>query len=84
MYGFDPLYMANEGRIVAIVSSESADAALQALRSHPLGAHAQRIGTVTGLRPDQSRTTGRVVLRTAIGGSRILRRLTGDQLPRIC
>lgn len=76
--GLDPLYVANEGILVAIVAGESADVALQALQGHPLGADAARIGEVT----DHHR--GLVQMRTGIGGRRIVDMLPGDQLPRIC
>jgi hydrogenase expression/formation protein HypE len=78
MLGLDPLYVANEGILVAIVAPEAADAALLALRSHPTGAAAERIGTVTADRP------GLVLLRTGLGASRVVDMLPGDQLPRIC
>ncbi len=76
--GLDPLYSANEGKLIAIVSPDAADEALQIMRSHRYGQNAQIIGTVTEDHP------GRVVMHTPIGGSRILTRLTGAQLPRIC
>jgi hydrogenase expression/formation protein HypE len=76
--GLDPLYVANEGILVALVSPEAGDRALAALKSHPLGAGAARIGTVVAGHP------GLVLLRTRIGGSRIVDMLPGDQLPRIC
>ncbi len=78
MLGLDPLYVANEGILVAIVSEERAEEALQALRSHPVGRPAARIGVVTGERP------GLVLLRTGLGASRVVDMLPGDQLPRIC
>jgi hydrogenase expression/formation protein HypE len=78
MLGLDPLYVANEGVLVAVVGGEAADSALAALRSHPLGAHAARIGTVTDAH------AGMVVLRTALGSARVVDMLPGDQLPRIC
>jgi hydrogenase expression/formation protein HypE len=78
MLGLDPLYVANEGVLVAVVGGEAADSALAALRSHPLGAHAARIGTVTDAH------VGMVVLRTALGAARVVDMLPGDQLPRIC
>jgi hydrogenase expression/formation protein HypE len=78
MLGLDPLYVANEGVLVALVSDHAAEAALAALRSHPLGASACRIGGVTDAHPRL------VVLRTPLGGSRIVDLLPGDQLPRIC
>jgi hydrogenase expression/formation protein HypE len=78
MLGLDPLYVANEGILVAIVAPEEADSALQALRCHPAGEEAARIGTVTASRP------GLVLLRTGLGPSRVVDMLPGDQLPRIC
>ncbi len=76
--GFDPLYCANEGKLIAIVSGETAQAALSALRKHPLGGNAAVIGRVSGRYP------GRVVMNTAFGGGRVLQKLAGAQLPRIC
>jgi len=76
--GLDPLYVANEGKLVAIVAPEATDAALAALRSHPLGAEAAVIAEV---RPDPP---GLVILETAFGGSRVVDMLAGDPLPRIC
>lgn len=78
MLGLDPLYVANEGILVAIVAPEAADTALEALRSHAIGESAARIGTVTAERP------GLVLLRTGLGASRVVDMLPGDQLPRIC
>lgn len=78
LLGFDPLYVANEGLCLAIVAPGAADAALAALRAHPLGAQAARIGEVTADDP------GTVVLRSRIGGRRIVDMLSGEQLPRIC
>jgi hydrogenase expression/formation protein HypE len=78
MLGFDPLYVANEGILVAVVDGAAAGEALAALRSHPLGAAAALIGRVVGTH------AGMVVLRTAIGGTRVVDMLPGDQLPRIC
>ena len=76
--GLDPLYCANEGKLLAVVAPESAEKALEALRSLPEGQNAAVIGTVTENHP------GKLVMRTAFGGSRILTKLAGDQLPRIC
>ncbi len=76
--GFDPLYVACEGRFLAIVPGDSSDAALAALRSLPEGGGARCIGEVTNGDP------GRVLLRTRIGSHRRLERLSGEQLPRIC
>jgi len=76
--GIDPLYVANEGKLVAVVSPGSADAALAALRSHPLGAGAAVIGEI---RADEDPL---VLVDTPFGGSRIVDMLVGDPLPRIC
>jgi hydrogenase expression/formation protein HypE len=76
--GIDPLYVANEGRLVAVVSAEAAAEALAALRSHPAGVEAVEIGTV------ESEPESMVLLDTALGGSRIVDVLVGDPLPRIC
>lgn len=78
MLGLDPLYVANEGVLVAIVAAELAGAALAAIRSHPLGASATAAGRVVSAHP------GMVVLRTRLGGTRVVDLLPGDQLPRIC
>ena len=77
LLGLDPLYCANEGKMLA-VAPEDAQAALAALRSRPEGENAAIIGRVTVERP------GRVALRTAAGGARLLQKLAGAQLPRIC
>ena len=76
--GIDPLHIANEGKLLAIVPMEQADAALAAMRKHPLGAAASMIGEVL------QEPEGMVILRTGIGGSRVLDMLVGDPLPRIC
>lgn len=76
--GIDPLYVANEGKLVAVVPPEQADAALAALRAHPHGADAAVIGEVAAEPP------GVVVIRTGFGGTRIVDMLVGDPLPRIC
>ena len=78
LLGIDPLYVANEGKLVAIVAPDEADAALATLRAHPTGSDAVRIGTIHDDPP------GIVVLRTAMGGTRIVDMLVGDPLPRIC
>jgi hydrogenase expression/formation protein HypE len=78
MLGLDPLYVANEGVLVAIVSGDAAEQALAALRSDDLGADAAIVGRVVAEHP------GLVSLTTPIGGSRIVDLLPGDQLPRIC
>ena len=76
--GLDPLTIANEGKLLAIVAPDKADAALAAMRAHPLGRVAALIGTV------QAEPEGIVFLRTEIGGMRVLDMLVGDPLPRIC
>lgn len=76
--GLDPLYCANEGKLLAIVKADRADEALALLRECPEGKDAAVIGTVT------ERYPGKVVLDTAFGGARVLSKLTGAQLPRIC
>ncbi|MDP3554619.1 hydrogenase expression/formation protein HypE [Methylocystis sp.] len=76
--GLDPLYLANEGKIVAIVPPDEADQAIEAMRAHPLGRQAAIIGTVVAGEP------GRVTMRTIFGGRRIVDMLVGEQLPRIC
>jgi hydrogenase expression/formation protein HypE len=81
LLGLDPLYVANEGKLVAIVAPEAADAVLEAMRRHPRGGDATVIGTVGGT---TGRGRARVTLRTAFGSTRIVDLLTGDQLPRIC
>jgi hydrogenase expression/formation protein HypE len=76
--GLDPLYVANEGRLVAVVAPEIADRALSALADHPLGRDAAIVAEVR-LEPP-----GMVLLETAFGGSRVVDMLAGDPLPRIC
>ena len=76
--GFDPLYVANEGKLIAIVGADSAAAVLTKMRLHALGRDAQIIGEVTDQHPRM------VVMRTGIGGSRVVDMLFGEQLPRIC
>jgi hydrogenase expression/formation protein HypE len=78
LLGIDPMYVASEGRLVAVAPPEQADAALAALRAHPLGAGAAVVGEVRDDPP------GIVLLRTTFGGTRIVDMLVGDPLPRIC
>ena len=78
LLGIDPMYVACEGRMVAVVPGDSAEAAVRALRGHPLGAEAAVIGQVVADQP------GIVRLKTAFGGTRIVDLLVGDPLPRIC
>jgi hydrogenase expression/formation protein HypE len=76
--GLDPLYLANEGKLVAIVPREAAHGVLAAMRDHPAGTHAALIGEVAAWQE------GIVVLETGFGGQRIVDMLVGEQLPRIC
>jgi hydrogenase expression/formation protein HypE len=76
--GLDPLYVANEGKLIAIVAPDRADEALALLRANPLGAEAQIVGEV------EPEPAGLVLLQTTFGGSRVVDMLTGDPLPRIC
>jgi hydrogenase expression/formation protein HypE len=76
--GLDPLYVANEGKLIAFVDASAADDALHCVRSHPLGNEAAIIGSVVHEHP------GRVIMRSRIGGSRVVDMLSGEQLPRIC
>jgi hydrogenase expression/formation protein HypE len=78
LLGLDPLYVANEGKVLAIVPPEGADAVLQAMRVHPLGKDAVVIGEVTERHP------GTVIQETRVGGHRVVDMLSGEQLPRIC
>jgi len=78
LLGIDPLYVANEGKLVAVVAPDQADAALDALRAHVHGVDAVRVGEIVAEPP------GIVVLRTAMGGTRIVDMLVGDPLPRTC
>ena len=76
--GLDPLYVASEGKLVAVVAPPEADRALAAMRKHPLGEHAAIIGDIVADHP------GMVTQRSRIGGERIVTMLAGEQLPRIC
>jgi len=76
--GLDPLFVANEGKLLAFVAPQQAGAALEIMRRHRAGQHAAIIGEVT------SQSAGKVFLRTAIGGLRAIEMLAGEQLPRIC
>ncbi len=78
LLGIDPLNVANEGKLIAVVAPEAAEAALAALRGHPLGRDAARIGTV------QADNDHFVQMTTRFGGTRIIDWLAGEQLPRIC
>jgi hydrogenase expression/formation protein HypE len=78
LLGLDPLYIANEGKFVAAVAPDQAEAVLGAMKAHPLGREAAVIGEVASGRP------GLVSMKTAVGGWRIVDMLVGEQLPRIC
>jgi hydrogenase expression/formation protein HypE len=78
LLGLDPLYVANEGKLIAIVAPEAASAVLTAMRCHPLGAEARIIGTV------KKEDAGLLTMRTPLGTTRVVDMLAGDQLPRIC
>jgi hydrogenase expression/formation protein HypE len=76
--GLDPLYVANEGKFIAIVARDAGEAILAAMQAHPLGRQAARIGEVVSDHP------GKVYMRSRIGGLRVVDMLSGEQLPRIC
>jgi hydrogenase expression/formation protein HypE len=76
--GLDPLYVANEGKLIAVVAPEEAERLVASMRSHPLGRDAVVIGEVVSAHP------GMVTLRSLIGGERVVAMLSGEQLPRIC
>jgi hydrogenase expression/formation protein HypE len=76
--GLDPLYVANEGKLIAVVPVECAEHVMEAMRAHPLGRDASVVGTVVSEHP------GMVILRSRVGGERVVTLLSGEQLPRIC
>ncbi|HMM11321.1 MAG TPA: hydrogenase expression/formation protein HypE [Bacteroidales bacterium] len=78
LLGFDPLHVANEGKVVMVVSADKATTLLQHLRAHPLGRHAEIIGEITDKHPSK------IWLHTSVGGTRLLDLPAGEQLPRIC
>ena len=78
LFGLDPLYVANEGKMIAFVPEEEAEAAVAAMQANELGRQARIIGVVT------ERHARRVTLRTTLGTERIIDMLAQDQLPRIC
>jgi hydrogenase expression/formation protein HypE len=78
MLGLDPLYVANEGKLIAVVAPADAGAALDAMRRHPLGRNAAVIGEVVAEHP------GMVTMQSVVGGQRVVTMLAGEQLPRIC
>jgi len=78
MLGLDPLYVANEGKLIAVVPAADADRLLATMRSHPLGSKAAIIGEIV------AEHAGMVVLKSVVGGERVVTLLAGEQLPRIC
>ncbi len=78
MLGLDPLYVANEGKLLAAVPPEEADRLVEVMRAHPLGKNAAVIGEVV------AEPVGLVILRSLVGGQRVVTMLAGEQLPRIC
>jgi hydrogenase expression/formation protein HypE len=78
LLGLDPLYVANEGKLVAVVARDHADAIVRQMRKHPLGENAEIIGEVVVEHP------GMVLMKTEVGGTRVLDVMFGEQLPRIC
>lgn len=78
LLGLDPLYLANEGKLIAFVAPEDADKVLDCIKAHPYGKDAAIIGRAV------SENRGRVFMKTGIGGTRIIDMLAGEQLPRIC
>ena len=76
--GLDPLYMANEGKLIALVPAEQTERSLSALRAHPYGSQAVLIGKVT------EKSDGQLLLKTPLGTTRRLDMLAGEMLPRIC
>ena len=78
MLGLDPLYVANEGKLIAVVPAEDAERLLGVMRAHPLGGNAEIIGDVV------AEHAGMVLMRSLVGGARVVTMLAGEQLPRIC
>ncbi len=78
LLGFEPLYLANEGKLIAFVPAEKTETLLKVMHAHPYGKEARRIGAVTDKAP------GQVAMKTALGGIRIVDMPTGSLVPRIC
>lgn len=76
--GLDPLYVANEGKLIAIAPAEGSEQLLATMRAHPLGSNAAIVGEVVAAHP------GMVVMQSLVGGARVVTMLAGEQLPRIC
>jgi hydrogenase expression/formation protein HypE len=78
MLGLDPLYVANEGKLLAVVSSDAASRIVERMRNHPLGRESRIIGSI------MASPSGMVLMKTSVGGTRVVDTLFGEQLPRIC
>ena len=78
IYGFNPLYLANEGKVLMIVGRESAGQAIEMMKQFDTGIDACDIGSISSSNP------GKVLMKSVIGGTRIIDKLAGEQLPRIC
>ncbi len=78
MLGLDPLYVANEGKLMAVVPARDAEKLVEVMRTHRLGRDAAVIGEIVSAHP------GMVTLRSVVGGERVVTMLSGEQLPRIC
>jgi hydrogenase expression/formation protein HypE len=78
MLGLDPLYVANEGKLLAVVSPEAASRIVERMRNHPLGRESRIIGSIL------ASPSGMVLMKTSVGGTRVVDTLFGEQLPRIC
>ncbi len=78
MLGLDPMYVANEGKLIAVVPAEDAAPVVEAMRRHPLGRQAAIIGEIV------ADHLGMVLMKSLVGGERVLTMLAGEQLPRIC
>ncbi len=78
LLGYDPLYLANEGKLVAVVAQKASERALEIMKGSKYGPNACLIGEITG------KNKGKVILKTAMGGSRLVDKLSGEMLPRIC
>ena len=84
MLGLDAIYVANEGKLVAVVPPEDTATLLRVMREHPLGRDAAVIGEVRSGNSRMAKMAGMVVMRSAVGGERVVTRISGEQLPRIC
>jgi hydrogenase expression/formation protein HypE len=78
VFGFDPLYLANEGKVVMVVSEKDATAVLKKMKNHPLGKESAIIGEIVNDHPEK------VLMQTEVGGRRVIDMMAGEMLPRIC